>query len=61
MDIIVGIVYKNFFFVYDEVILNICDVRMLKNNFKVRIIYIFIIFMEWLDENFKGILISRIK
>lgn len=61
MDIIIGIVYKNFFFVYDEVILNICDVRMLKNNFKVRIIYIFIIFMEWLDENFKGILISRIK
>lgn len=46
MDIIIGIVYKNFFFVYDEVILNICDVRMLKNNFKVRIIYIFIIFME---------------
>lgn len=61
MDIIIGIVYKNFFFVYDEVILNICDVRMLKNNFKVRIIYILIIFMEWLDENFKGILISRIK
>lgn len=61
MDIIIGIVYKNFFFVYDEVILNRCDVRMLKNNFKVRIIYIFIIFMEWLDENFKGILISRIK
>lgn len=46
---------------FDEVILNVCDVRMLKNNFKVRIIYIFIIFMEWLDENFKGILISRIK
>lgn len=61
MDIIIGIVYENFFFVYDEVILNICDVRMLKNNFKVRIIYILIIFMEWLDENFKGILISRIK